>query len=308
LKPNFLRYITGDAGHLERLYEAVSVAVDYPDIAALQREVLAERKTDSQKTKRFRGLKRPRSYEPHQALARELGILERGERWRITSSVGSAFLRLWKEGGVKSTKYLLLALFIKYDRIMIIPFLSKLLEGEKEPPEIVADVWDLMWKEFPREMELAEPPLPLSLRKEKNELKRTCSHHSLFRLRFLKSEEGLNLQDEQLSRIVKCFKNYSNPKFPSDYYSMIGYILTGKVPASCNLQCLNKETVSSFKIFSGGTYTSASAVFHYINGRMLPDKFIDWEEFLKFLKTSGHFNLHPSSSPDDVLFSIRGNK
>ena len=127
MRPPFLRYITGDAGHIKRLYDAVEIAREYPDIAALQREILAERKIDSEKSKRYRGLTKPRSYEPHQALARELDILERGERWRITSSVGKPFLIMWKEGKGEPPKYLLLAQYLRHDLAMTIPFLKKLL-------------------------------------------------------------------------------------------------------------------------------------------------------------------------------------
>jgi len=139
LKPNFLRYITGDAGHVERLVKSIKIVLDFPDIALLQREVLAERKIEAKQrgiTKRHPGkFFAPRSYEPHQALARELGIMERAERWRLTIAVGVPFLRLWEEGKIKAARFLLLSQLIRYDRWLLIPFLSEYLKYEKKPTE-----------------------------------------------------------------------------------------------------------------------------------------------------------------------------
>lgn len=307
MKPNFLRYITGDAGDVQRMVEAIEVAADFPDIARLQRDVLKEKKAGGKLSGRYRGLEASRSFEPHQALARELGIFEREQRWRITPSVGIPFMRLWNEEKIKKSKYLLLYQFIRFDRNLVIPFLKELLKNEKKPPEIIADVWDQMWKMFRDEMELAEPPLTLSLRKEKNQLKRTCGHHSLFRLRFLRSEVGLNLRDDQLKRIVEVFENYRNPKFSVDY-SKIGYVFSGEYPQQCEKKNLEEEIISAYKKFCKSTYTSAMGVFNYINCRMLLGKYIEWSNFMEYLRKSGNFSLHPSTRSDDILFTIKGRK
>jgi len=308
LRPPFLRYITGDAGHVKRLYDAVKIAEEFPDIAKEQRDMLAERKTDSEKSNRYRGLTKARSYEPHQALARELGILEKGERWRITESVGKPFLFLWEKEKIVPPKFLLLAQLLRYDKAMTVPFLESVLKkGEKGDPTAIFEIWDMLWKKFPKEMELAEPPLPFSLKKENGELKRTCKHHSQFRIRFLIREEGLGLQKEQLERIVEVFSNYQQPKFPSDYYSKMGFIITGKKPSKYSQKDLGKLVKSGFKIFQKQSYSSAAAVFHYLNNKILPENFLDSEEFLKFLRTNKNYNLHPSSSENDILFSIGEN-
>jgi len=306
LKPNFLRYITGDAGHVERLVNSVKIVIEFPDMALLQREVLKERKIE---VKKVRTKKHPgkffaaRSYEPHQALARELGIMERAERWRLTIAVGVPLLRLWEEGRMKAVRFLLL-----YDRWMLIPFLSEYLKHEKKPKEIVVDVWKKMWKTFPSAMELAEPQIPRSLLREDGSIKRTADHHVLFRRRFLQWDEGLNLNDEQLGRIVECFNNYKAPKFPSDYYSKIGFIMTGKYPSRREMQTMKKEIYSAFKLFSRLSYSSAAAVFHYIHGKILPGSYMDWDEYLHYLRSGGHFSLHSTSNPDDVLFTIKGER
>ena len=311
MKPYFFRYVIGDAGNIERLVKVVKVAFDFPDTALLQWEVLTERNVMKKKKKsQFKGeFFRPRSYEPHLALARELGIFERGERWRLTISVGVPFLRLWKEGEKKATRFLLLAQLIRYDKWMLIPFLTDYLKHEKKPNEIVVDVWEKMWKTFPSVMELAEPPIPHSLvREEDKKIKRTAGHHALFRKRFLQTDQGLNLNEEQLKRIVECFENYKAPKFPSDYYSKIGFIITGKYPKRCELKNMKNEIYAAFKLFRKLSYASAQAVFHYIHGKILPGHYMDWNEYLHYLRSSGHFNLHSTYTPDDMLFSIKGVK
>ncbi len=306
MRQPFLRYITGDAGHVKRLYDAVKIAQEYPDMAALQREILAERKTDSEKSKRYRGLTKPRSYEPHQALARELGILERGERWRVTSSVGKPFLVLWENKKSIPPTYLLLSQHLRYDRTMTVPFLDRLLkEKTNDAAEIIADIWEMIWKNSPREMELAQPLLPRSLRHEDGRLKRTANHHAQFRIRFLQSEEGLNLKDDQLKRIIESFKNFKSKEFPSDYYSKIGFIVDGYLPKILSTKKVEVDLLLAHKKFQRFGYASASAVFHFLNDKILPKNFLDWADFLKYLRTSEKVSLSPSSKEDDILFTIK---
>lgn len=306
MRQPFLRYITGDAGHVKRLYDFVKIAQEFPDRAALQREILSERKSDSEKKGRFTGIKSPRSFEPHQALARELDILEQGERWRITSSVGMPFLRLWEKEGMIPPKFLLLSQLLRYDRAMSIPFIKRyLIDGKTNAPKIISDIWVQMWKLFPIEMERAEPPLPRSLKRENGELKRTCNHHASFRLRFLTNDEGLSLDKEQLERMTDQFKNYNNPKFPSDHYAKIGFIFSGKECKVSETMSFKKEIVRSFGIFQSSGYSSVAAVFNYINNLILPSMSLDWNEFIQFMRNDGSFSLSPSSRSDDLLFTVK---
>ena len=305
MRQPFLRYITGDAGHVERLYIAVKIAQEFPDRAALQREVLSERRFDSGTNAKFKGITKPRSFEPHQALARELDILERGERWRITAAIGKPFITLWeKEKTI--TRFLLLAQFLRYDRAFSIPFLKEYLTGREKPAEIVAEIWKDLWKYFPREMELTEPPLPRELRREDGQLKRTCNHHAMFRLRFLTKKEGLYLDSGQVSRIIAAFEDYRNPVFPSDYYSKIGFIFTGE---KCSIEKSGDhiDDIQEYhKSYQSHGYASAAAVFHHINAEILPRKSLNWEEFLEYLRRNKTFSLSPSSKSDDMLFTLTG--
>jgi len=306
LRQPFLRYITGDAGHLERLYNFVKVAQEFPDRASLQREILSERNSDSEISGMFTGIKSPRSFEPHQALARELDILERGERWRVTSNVGKPFITLWEEPKTDLVRFLLLAQFLRYDRALAVPFIKEFLKGEKKPEEIIERVWNDLWKYFPKEMELAEPPLPRKLRRDDGQLKRTCNHHAMFRLRFLTKKEGLGLDLEQISRITEVFENYRSPNFPTDYYSKIGFIFGGEDCKVEDAADYKEEILRLFKTYQSSGYASVGAVFHHINAEILPVKSLDSKEFLGHLRSDKTFSLSPSSKSDDMLFTIRG--
>jgi len=310
LRRPFLRYITSDAGNFKRLYDAVKISLEFPDIASLQREILAERKTERKQksSKRYPGKYfAPRSYEPHQSLARQLGILEKEERWRLAPSIGLPFLTIWDEDK-QPPKYLLLNQFLRFDRAFAVPFLIRFLkEGKDNANKIVAELWDDLWKKFPKEMESAEPPLPISLIREDGTLKRTCEHYALFRLRFLTKEEGLHLDENQLKRIVKIFgKIFRKPEYPSNYYSKIGYIFEGKFPEIKISKEFEKEIQSAFKKFQQARYASAAAVFHYINNKILPASCLDSKEYLHYLRSSGSYSLHPTFKKDDVLFTVKG--
>lgn len=315
MRPPFLRYITGDAGNIDRLYRSVDIAREYPDIAKAQRTVLFEKKAP---LKKFTTDDHPdeflsaRSWEPHLALARELGILDRDERWTVTISVGEPFLYLWEKEGLVPPTFLLLAQLLRYDRAMTVPFLEGILrEGAKEGPKIISTIWNLLWKKRVDEMEFAEPPLPFSLEKETKkkgefELKRTAIHHSQFRIRFLMKEEGLSLRTDQLKRIVSVFSDDLNRKFPSDYYSKVGFIIAGKNPSKLKPESIKKQIKSGFKIFKQIRYASAEAVFHYLNNKILPENFLDSKEFFQHIRDRKSYSVQPSWSKDDLLFTVKG--
>lgn len=293
------------------MYWSLKSAEANPDESLWQRQAMLEKfQTHKGKSTDMSTLRSQRSFEPHQAFARELGFLEKGERWRITSDVGHPFLRLWDEANIQPPKFIVLAQLLSHDRSMTIPFIRGILKrGKSEGPEIIAKIWDWFWKKFPLEMEIKEPPLPKTLRKNENELKRTCNHHSMCRLRILTKPEGLNLDEQQLQNIYDNFKKYEFTKMPADFYSKISFAIYARVPEQLDDDVLLQKIKEFFPYFKTSlSYASATAIYHYINNIILPDYFVDWQKFLKFIRTSDQMSLQSGFEGKDILLTIKGRK
>lgn len=320
-----MRRMVGDAGHIERLYWAVKTSYDTSiDSERLQWRRYIEQYGSRTKnpTQRKKGLtmgpsEYGRSAEPHLAFAKELGLLEMPGtrvggswpsmgRWLVTAHAGRPFLTLWEVEKHQPPKYLLLALMLRHDRSFLIPFMRQVLkEGRESAPRIVAKIWENLWRLYTREMILAEPPLPRSLIWKDGQLKRTAKHHSDARLRFFLKPEGLNLDMENLRRLVEAFDGFEDKDLPSDHYKRIGYVFSGKYPAETGGQEIVDHVGYAYKKLLQTSHVSALGVFNYINELSLPENAVDWNQFLNVLRTNQSFSLHTSLMRGDVLFAFK---
>lgn len=319
-----MRRMVGDAGHIQRLYWAVKISHDTSvDSERLQwRRYIEQYGSQTRNLKqRKRGLTmgkvQGRSAEPHLAFAKELGLLEMPSkrvggrwpsmgRWLITAHAGRPFLTLWEIEKRQPPKYMLLALLLRRDRSFLIPFISQILkEGDRAGPIIAAGIWDYLWKRYKREMILAEPPLPRSLLWNDGRLKRTAKHHSDARLRFLVKPEGLNLKKDALRRLVESFDAFEDKELPPDYYSRVAYTFDGIHSAEPEEQQIIDYAIYAYENLCQTSHVSALGAFNYINELNLPDHTVNWDHFLKVLRTNQAFSLHSSLMRGDVLFKLR---
>jgi hypothetical protein len=320
-----MRRMVGDAGHLERLYWAVKISHDtsvdserlqwrqYIKQYGDQTKNLQQRKGGLTMGKKGQG----RSVEPHLAFAKEMGLLEMPSkrvggrwpsmgRWLITAHAGRPFLALWEYEKQQPPKNMLLALMLKHDKSFLIPFVSQILdEGNRAGPVIAAKIWEYLWKRYKREMILAEPPFPRSLWWKDGRLKRTAKHHSNARLRFMVKPEGLNLKEDALKRLVESFVTFEEKELPPDYYSKISYTLNGTYPTELEEKEVLNYASYAHENLCQTSYVSALGAFNYINEIILPDSTINWDYFLKVLRTNEAFSLHSSLMRGDILFKLR---
>jgi hypothetical protein len=302
----FIRYVaTSKAGDARRLYCAVKCAMDLQiDDQELLWEIFVNRCSScSQVADCWRGGRppRPRSAEPHFALARELDLIEWRQRWLATLGSGVAYVRLW-ERGRKPPVYFLLAKLLEYDRAFLIPFLESCLQGI-EPREAAETAWCEIWRKYGQEIAGMEPPVP------SRPDERTKVYHSATRLSMLKDPPptGMGLSDRQLESIVREFKPFAWVKtLPDDLYFHLSVAVDGVFPEPLGDDEILTKTREVFPVLKGTGYASVKAAYGFINEIVLPSSALSWNSFLEVLRRSSQIRLRSSFRSDDLLFRSGG--
>jgi hypothetical protein len=307
-----MRYMIGDAGNVNRLYWAVKTA---SEIQAEHLETLSDfylRKFGNltNQGKRKRGLKKPRSLEPHFSLARELDLLEwrERERWRITFGPGKTFIALWEKESKQPPCTLLMGQLVRYDRSFLVPLILGLVESDYDfsrraftgLEKIARDAWEEVWAEGRRELELKEPPFP----DPRTVARRTLLHHAQARVRFLNSNEGLGLNIDKLRRLAELFLEFQFKPLPDDYCFRIGEALTGGRPTSVQNDDLDQLIVRGFSMLKRMGYASGYGIFLFINELILPKRALDWQVFFSYVRRQKHMSTSTSFRSDDFLLTV----
>lgn len=310
---SWMRYMIGDAGNINRLYWAVKTAseVQAEHLETLSDFYLKKYGDLTNQGKRKRGLKKPRSLEPHFSLARELDLLEwkERERWRITFGPGKAFIALWEKAGKQPPNGLLLGQLVRYDRSFLVPLILGLVESDYDfssqkfigLEKIARDAWEEVWDMGRRELELKEPPLP----DPQTVSERTLLHHAQARLRFLNSNEGLSLNIDKLRRLAQLFSEFQFKPLPSDYYFRIGEALTARRPSSIPNTELDQLIVKAFSFLQRMGYASGFGLFAFVNELILPNNALDWQAYFEYVRKQKGLSTSASFRSDDFLVTLQ---
>lgn len=313
MKIHWMRYLVGDAGHLQRLYLAVRTTSEHrvEHLQTLCEIYLRKYRQLTDEGPRKRGLlsSKWRSAEPHFSFARELDLLDsKGrETWRITFGAGRAFLNLWNDQA-PPTAFLLHQL-LSYDRTFLIPFLIRLVETdynfatgkfvglESQVKKVWQEMWDVHW----RDLQAREPPLP-----KPSEVKpRTMLHHAMARIRFLNRMEGLRLGIDRLNHLTKLFQGCEDSdEMPGDSFFKIGNALSGHRPTEMNSSELTDRVLQGFSSLQRAGYASAYGIYCLINERSLPQKAVDWQGFVGHVRKNPPFSARASIRRDDFLITV----
>jgi hypothetical protein len=308
-----MRYLVGDAGHIQRLYLAVKTGSEYQvdRLQTLCEIYLARYRQMTDIGSRKRGLlkSRWRSAEPHFSFARELDLLEwrDRERWRTTFGAGRAFLNLWSNN--QPPLYLLLHQFLKYDRTFAIPFLIRLVEAEYDfstgrfvgLEDHVSKVWQEIWDAHHRELLSLEPPLP------RQPGRRTLLHHAAARIRFLNRTDGLGLNIDKLNRLTDQFQEFEDSEeMPTDSFFRIGSAISDRRPLEMDRSELTEKVLHAFSVLQRAEHASAYAIYLFINEKDLPQKAVDWQTFASHVRKEHPFSPRASLRRDDFLITIEG--
>ncbi len=236
-------------------------------------------------------LKEGPSISSHISLSSNLGLINENQ---FLSAYGKTLYVLQKSYE-KTPRYFLLALILEKDRSCIIPFLEKIKnsKGMATTYERIAisEVFNNLRKIFPN---IEIPKL--------NPKTRGSWSHASVRIRLLKS---LYLWDYR-TRIINTFGDYKFRRMPSNYFFMIGKIFdldVAPIPENKIFDLIKDvhKTFLKYNVFSN--YISAKATFNYINEICLNDKkAVDYNNFMKFIRTDERIILSQSFDPDDVLF------
>jgi hypothetical protein len=295
-----LRFLIKDAGHIERLALAVRIAseVQGDDQKLLWEAYIRLFAQNTSSGIRKKGLRSPRSAQPHLSFARELDLLEWRNRWVVSPGAGRTFLLLWDAEGRRPPKAFLLRQFLKFDSTFSIPFLKMWLEERRrlKPAEIAKRTWELLWRRYGAELASVEPPLP------RNPSKSTCYHHALARLRFLTWAEGLALTIEQIERLVQEFEQ---AELESDQFFRLGRAVAGGQPEPLPQQKMLELLTSYSAKLKHLKFLSAESAFAYVNEHALPNFAVNWNDFLQALRGNPRFSIHPSFRAGDLLFCLR---
>jgi len=313
LKVHWMRYLVGDAGHLQRLYLAVKTASEHQvdDLQTLCEIYLKRYRQLTTEGQGKRGLRdsRWRSAEPHFSFARELDLLELRERttWRITFGAGRAFLNLWSD--LTPPAALLLHQLLSYDRTFLIPFLITLVEADYDfatakfvgLEKHVKDVWREMWELHGRELQAKEPRLP-----KPSEVKpRTMLHHAMARIRFLNKMDGLRLNMDKLNRLTQLFQGFEDSdEMPSDSFFRLGSAVFGRSPLEMNSSELTERVLQAFAALQRAGHASAYGIYCFVNERALPEKAVDWQTFAGHVRREYPFSTRTSFRHDDFLITV----
>lgn len=236
-EPRILHSFEGSAGDLNRLYLAVMSAWllhrDNPEW--LKEEFIRYYKAfreykGGDERGRKRGLKSPRSAEPHLNLARELNLIER-ERWYVTP-LGKAFLFLSFPENSSYPAHTILSLLLYYDRDMLQPLSVHLpgwmkdgIHAHGEITPRIREIWRELWGRYGNALnEISRLP------KEEEIGGRTCIHWVAARLRLLGSE-GLNLKPEQLCTLQRLLQGDGEEPFV-----MAFHVIKGREPRRLSRQ------------------------------------------------------------------------
>jgi len=302
----------GDAGNVNRLYWAVKTAseIQAEHLQTLSDFYLKKFGDLTNQGKRKRGLKKPRSLEPHFSLARELDLLEwkERERWRITFGPGKAFINLWEKEKRQPPTALLIGQLVRYDRSFLVPFILGLVESDYDfsrrqftgLEKIAKDAWEEVWAEGRRELELKEPPLP----DPKTVKSRTLLHHAQARVRFLNSTEGLGLNIDKLRKLAELFLDFQYKPLPYDYTFRVGEVLTGRRPEPVQNGKLDKVIINAFSTLQRMGYASGFGVFAFINELILPYHALDWQVYYSYVRKREGISTSASFRSDDFLLTI----
>jgi len=310
-----MRYLVGDAGHLQRLYLAVKTASEYQveRLETLCEIYLKKYRQLTADGSRKRGLLKSewRSAEPHFSFARELDLLEWRERWRTTFGAGRAFLSLWSNSSPPAS--LLLHQLLTYDRTFVIPFLIRLVEAEYDfaagkfvgLESYVKEVWQEIWDAHERELQSREPPLP-----KPSEVKpRTLLHHAMARIRFLNRIEGLRLNMDKLNRLTQHFHGFEDSdEMPSDSFFRIGSAIGGRRPCEMNGSELTDKVLQAFSALQRARHASGYGVYLFVNQKALPEKAVDRQTFTSHVRKERPFSTRASFRRDDFLITVEAQK
>jgi hypothetical protein len=310
-----MRYIIGDAGNVERLYWAVKTAseVQAEDLQTLCEIYIRKYAEASSVGRRKRGFLKSswRSAEPHFSFARELDLLDWGERdlWRLTFGPGRSFLRLWEGLGGLPPRNLLLAQLLERDRSFLMPFLIRLLEARYDfsagrflgLSKIAGEAWDEAWSVHGRELELLDPPF-LGPKDIKD---RTLLHHAMARVRMLNTTEGLGLNMEQTMRLTEQFDQFrDSAQLPSDVFFRIGTALTGRRPSPIDGENLSEKVLEAHSALQRAGYASGYGILLYINETSLPDLALDRNTYELHVRKKIPFSVRASFRRDDFLVAV----
>jgi hypothetical protein len=309
-----MRYLVGDAGHVQRTYLAVLTASEYQldNMRAMCEVYLKKYGELTREGARKRGLLNSewRSAEPHFSFAREMDLLDGRhiERWGVSFGAGRAFLASWQQN--ERPTELLLYQYLTYDRTFSIPFLTALLEANYDfgkgtfvgLDRYAAGVWEEVWAEHARELQDREPKLPSA----KEVKPRTLLHHAAARVRFLNKVEGLGLNIEKLRRTVNLFLDTEDtPEMPNDSFFRIKAALYSTSPAPLRDDELLTAMESALMSLQRGGFASARGLFLLINQRAGPTKAVEWNKFSEYVRSGNAFSVSSSFRRDDFLVGAR---
>ena len=313
MKVHWMRYLVGDAGHLQRTYLAVLTASKYRALSIRPLcELFIERYGKlTVEGPRKRGLldSEWRSAEPHFSFARELDFLEgrRLERWDVTFGAGRTFLTLW-EAKERQTE-LLLHQFLTHDRTFAIPFLTRLVEADYDFGRgrfvglegLAREVWEEIWERHRHELMALEPPLPDSAKVTN----RTLLHHASARIRFLNRMDGLALNIDVLRRLAEQFHGTEDSdRMPPDSFARIKKATFGSVPAEASQEELRNAILDAFQTLQKAGYISGYGAYLCINQRLPPDRYVAWDTLVNYARLGEGFVWKSSFRSDDFLLGL----
>ncbi|QQG48733.1 MAG: hypothetical protein HY247_08370 [archaeon] len=317
MKVHWMRYLVGDAGHLQRTYLAVLTASKY---RALSIRPLCELFIEKYggltvEGPRKRGLldSEWRSAEPHFSFARELDFLEgrRLERWDVTFGAGRTFLTLW-EAKQRQTE-LLLHQFLTHDRTFSLPFLSRLVDADydfgrgrfKGLEGLAREVWEEIWKAHRYELVALEPPLPDSVKVTE----RTLLHHASARIRFLNRMDGLALNIDVLRRLTEGFQGTEDSdRMPADSFARIKAATSGLAPAEATANELHAALMDAYQTLQKAGYMSGYGAYLLVNQKLPANRYVAWETLVNHARVGEGFVWKSSFRSDDFLLGISPQK
>jgi hypothetical protein len=306
-----MRYLVGDAGHIQRLYLAVKTASEYQveNLQTLCEIYLRKFRGLTVEGSKKRGLLKStwRSAEPHFSLARELDLLEwrDRERWKTTFGAGRTFLSLWNDKSPPQA--LLLHQLLTYDRTFLLPFLVRLIEADYDfavgrylgLQSYVKEVWQELWQSYGQELRSKEPPLP------ENPKDRTLLHHAAARIRFLNKMEGLRLSMDKLIRLTHEFSGFEDSQnMPADSFFRIGAAVSGRRPSQLNGTDLSERILRAFSTLQRAGHASGHGIYLFVNETSLPQQAVDWEAFTEHVRKERPFSTRASFRRDDFLITV----
>lgn len=311
---HWMRYLVGDAGHVQRTYLAVLTASEYQldNMRAMCEIYLKKYGSLTTEGTRKRGLLNSewRSAEPHFSFAREMDLLDGRhiERWGVSFGAGRAFLTSWRQD--ERPVELLLYQYLTYDRTFTIPFLTALLEADYDfgrgtfvgLDRYAAGVWEEIWSVHARELQDREPKIPSA----KEVKPRTLLHHAAARVRFLNRIEGLGLNIEKLRKVVALFQGTEETaEMPDDSFFRIKAALHSVSPSPFGGDDLLSATGSALSVLQRGGFASARGLFLLINQRAGRGKALEWRRFAEYVRSGGLFSVSSSFRRDDFLVGLQ---